>query len=166
MTKDEKKIVSRLGNTAANADCPSYFFRDKIGFETKLDFQRKIKCAQEEYIIIDDLMINFDQTPLAYIREFEELHHGIRRKTKYYNYWKKKKKQITDTFTITKTGLFLPMQLTYKRRTTCSLLKGVNFNDGFNLTFTENHWNNEEKCIQHKEEIVALHRVKTERTRT
>ena len=35
--------------------------------ETKLDFQRKINRAQEEYIIPDDLIINFDQTPLAYI---------------------------------------------------------------------------------------------------
>ena len=35
--------------------------------EVKLAFQRKIKRVQEEYDIPDDLILNFDQTPLAYI---------------------------------------------------------------------------------------------------
>ena len=35
--------------------------------ETKLDTQRKIKRAYEEYNITDDLIIKFDQTPLGYI---------------------------------------------------------------------------------------------------
>ena len=35
--------------------------------ETKLDFQRKICQLQSWYSIPDDLIINFDQTPLPYI---------------------------------------------------------------------------------------------------
>ena len=61
MTKDEKKMVSRLGNAAAMSIAPAIFS------ETKLDFQHKIKCTQEEYNIPEDLIINFDQTPLAFI---------------------------------------------------------------------------------------------------
>ena len=47
------------------------------------------------------------------------------------------------------------MQLIYKGKSTRSLSKRVNFFDGFDLTFTENHSSNEEKCIQHIEEIVV-----------
>ena len=58
---EEKKMVSRLGSTASMPVSPV------ILSEVKLDFQRKIKRAQEEYSIPDELIINFDQTPLAYI---------------------------------------------------------------------------------------------------
>ena len=73
--------------------------------ETQLYFQRKIKEMQAWHKIPEDLIINFDQTPLPYI--------GDR------TYAKKKgspnfplvgngrKKQITGTFTITTFGSFL-----------------------------------------------------------
>ena len=67
---------------------------------------------------------------------------------------KGKKQQITGTFSVTKSGCFLPMQLIYQGKTTRSLPKGINFPDDFDLTFTENHWSNEEKCIQH---IKTMH---------
>ena len=35
--------------------------------ETKLHFQRQIKQMQEWHQIPDDLIINFDQTPLSYV---------------------------------------------------------------------------------------------------
>ena len=83
-------------------------------------------CAQEEYNIPDDLIINFNHTLLAYIcgynntMEFEGTTSvsvvGKGKKNK-------KKQQITVPFTGTKTGLFLPMQLIYKGKTTHSLLK-------------------------------------------
>ena len=60
---------------------------------------------------------------------------------------KEKTTETTGTFTVTRTGLFLPMQLTYKGKMTHCLSKRVNFPDGFDLAFTENHWSNEEKCI-------------------
>ena len=68
---------------------------------------------------------------------------------------KGKKQQITGKFTVTKSGLFLPMQLIYKGKTTRSLPRGTEFPDGFDLTFTENHWSNEEKRIQHIENIIV-----------
>ena len=35
--------------------------------ETKLDFQRKIKELQAWHEIPEDLIVNFDQTPLPYV---------------------------------------------------------------------------------------------------
>ena len=49
------------------------------------------------------------------------------------------------------------MQLIFQGKTTRSLPKGINFPDDFHLTFTENHWSNEEKCIQHIKTIVVLY---------
>ena len=54
-------MVSPLGKTAVIPTALAIFF------EIKLDSERKIKRAQEEYNIPDDLVINFNQTPLVYI---------------------------------------------------------------------------------------------------
>ena len=93
----------------------------------------------------------FDQTPLP--------HPEISRGKSIPIVGKRKKQQLTGTFTVTKARLFLPMQLIYKGKATLSLSrslpKRVNFPDGFDLAFTLNHWVNEEKCNQHIEEIVV-----------
>ena len=47
---------------------------------------------------------------------------------------KGKKKQITGTFTVTISGLFLPMQLIYEGKTQRCLPQGISFPDNFNLT--------------------------------
>ena len=60
-TKDEKKMVNRMGNTASMPVDPS------VLSEIKLNFQCKIKRAQEDYSIPNDLINNFYQTSLAYI---------------------------------------------------------------------------------------------------
>ena len=81
-------------------------------------------CAKEEYNIPDDLIINFNHTLLAYIcgynhtMEFEGT-----TSVPVVGKGKKKQQQITVPFKGTKTGLFLPMQLIYKGKTTHSLLK-------------------------------------------
>ena len=67
---------------------------------------------------------------------------------------KRKKKQITGTFTVTMSGLFLPMQLIYKGKSPRCLPQGITFPENFNLTFTPNHWGNEDKVIEHLEKIV------------
>ena len=145
--KDGKKMVVRMGNTASMPVDPA------ILSEVKLDFQRKIKHVYEEHNIPDDLILNFDQTPLAYICGSNRTM-DFQGATSVPIVGKGKKQQITGTFTITKSGIFLPMQLIYKGKTDRSLPRGINFPDGFDLTYTENHWSNEEKCMQHIEKIV------------
>ena len=57
--KEEKEMVRRIGNTTKIPSAPG------ILSETKLHFQRKIKGVQLQYNIPDELIISFDQTPLA-----------------------------------------------------------------------------------------------------
>ena len=45
---------------------------------------------------------------------------------------KRKKPQIIGSLMVTKTIVFLPMQLTFKGKMTCSIPKRVNFRDEFN----------------------------------
>ena len=72
---------------------------------------------------------------------------------------KGKKQQITGTFSVTKSGIFLPMQLIYKGKTSRSLPKGIDFPDGFDIAQTENHWSKEEKCIHHIETIIRISKL-------
>lgn len=53
---------------------------------------------------------------------------------------KGKKKQITGTFTVTMSSLFLPMQRIYEGKSPRSLLQGIMFPENFDLTLTPNHW--------------------------
>ena len=56
-----RKITSCIATTAKIPIAPALLR------ETKLDFQRKIKELQTWYKIPEDLIINFDQTPLPYV---------------------------------------------------------------------------------------------------
>ena len=127
--KDGKKMVDRMGNTA------SMPVDSAILSEVKIDFQRKIKHVYEEHNIPDDLILNFDQTPLAYICGSNRAM-DFQGATSVPIVGKGKKQQITGTFTITKRGICLPMQLMYKGKTDRSLPSGSNFPDGFDLTYT------------------------------
>lgn len=119
----------------------------------KLDYQRKIKQLQEWHTIPEVLILNFDQTPLPYICSSNHTLHKKGDKTVPI-VGKGKKKQITGTFTVSKTGDFLPIQLIYQGKTDRCLPKGVSFPQGFNVTCTPNHWSNEEKAIEHFNTII------------
>ena len=84
--------------------------------EAKLHFQRQIKQMQEWHQIPDDLVINFDQTPLSYVCiPNHTLHFKGGKSVPLVG--KGKCKQITGTFSPTKSGIFLPMQLIYQDKT-------------------------------------------------
>ena len=46
------------------------------------------------------------------------------------------------------------MQLIYEGKTDHCLPVGVRFPNGFDVTYTPNHWNNEEKAIEHLNVII------------
>ena len=108
---------------------------------------------QDWHQIPDDLIINFDQTPLSYVYS---LHHTLHFKggKSVPVVVKGKSKQITGTFSCTKSGIFLPMQLIYQGNTNCCHPTGIEFPEGFNITQTKNHWSNEDKVIKHLESII------------
>ena len=147
LCQEEKRMVRRLGNTASLPIAPALIE------ETRLDFQRKIKLLQEQCNIPDELILNFDQTPLAYICAPNHTLE-VQGAKSVPIVGEGKKQQITGTFTVTKSGSFLAMQLIYTGKTLRCLPKGITFPDGFDVTFTSNHWSNEEKAIQHIEKIV------------
>ena len=122
--------------------------------EIKLNFQRKIKGLQAWHEIPGDLILNFDQTPLAYVCSSS---HTLREKgaSSVPIIGKGKKKQITGTFTVSKSGVFLSIQLIYQGTTDRCLPKSVVLPEDFDIICTPNHWSNEEKAIQHIENIVV-----------
>ena len=87
--------------------------------KVKLNFQRKIKAAQSKYGIPDDLIINFDQILLSYVRSPNHTQHqrGTKRVPRI---GKGMTKQITGVFTVMRSGIFLPMQLIYQGKNRAS----------------------------------------------
>ena len=110
-------------------------------------------ASKEWYQIPDDLIINFDETPLLYVcspnhtLQFKG-HKSVSLAGKGYS------KQITGTFSCTKCRIFLPIQLIYQSKTNGCHPTGIEFPEGFNITHTKNHWSNEDKVIEHLKSII------------
>ena len=120
--------------------------------EEKFTFQRAISAAISLHDIPDSLVLNIDQTPLAYVSPGK------------YTFSSKgaknvpikgvdDKRQITATFAVSSTGSFLPMQLIYSGKTRRCLPR-YDFPASFSVSFTKNHWSNTEKSIEFFEEII------------
>ena len=60
------------------------------------------------------------------------------------------KRQVTDTFAVSATGIFLPMQLIYSGETksVCQMLN-------FHVTFNENHWSNQLKATEYFQKLIV-----------
>ena len=110
MENENKKMCRRKATTEKTPISPGLLR------EAKLHFQHKIKQIQTWHNIPDELIPNFDQTPLSYICSPNHTLH-FRGAKIVPLVGKGKKKQITGIFTCTKSGLFLPMQLVYEGKT-------------------------------------------------
>ena len=134
---------ARIGEHTAERGNASTVWKKKTKthrlFQKILHFQCKIKEFQAWHEIPEDLIINFAQTSLPYDFTGKRTYHiqGTSRK--------RKKKQITGTFSITISGEFLPMQLIYHRTTDHYLLEGVEIT----VTYTANRWSDDSKAIQY-----------------
>ena len=129
LDKEGKKMCQRKGTTAKIPIAPG------ILKEEKLKFQRDIKTLQQQHNIPDELILNHDQTPLSYVCAPSRTLH-TKGETSVPLIGKGKKKQITGTFTVTKTGEFLPMQIIYEGKTVRCHPQGIKFPEGFNITHT------------------------------
>ena len=84
--------------------------------EAKVHLQQQIKQMQEWHQIPDDLITNFDQTPLSYVcSPNHTLHFKGGKRAPIVG--KGKSKQITGNFSCTKSGIVLPLQLIYQDKT-------------------------------------------------
>ena len=147
MEQDGKKMVRRMATTAKIPVAPGLLS------EVKLDYQRKFKQLKTWHDIPEALILNFDQTPLPYVCSANHTL-DIRGSKSVPIVGKGKKKQITGTFTVSMEGTFLPMQLIYAGKTQRCLPKHVEFPKEFDVTFTPNHWSNEEKAIGLLDNII------------
>ena len=110
---------------------------------------------QNWHSIPDDLIINFDHTPLPYV--VTAISTLNEKGAKSVPLQGKGKKQITGTFAVSMTGDFLPMQLIYEGKTPRCLPKDVEFPKEFDVTFIPNHWSNEEKSKKLLDNVIFPH---------
>ena len=75
------------------------------------------------------------------------------------------KRQITDTFAVSCTEQFLPIQLIYAGKSKRSLPK-YSFPPSFSVKFKENHWSNTEKSVEFFKEITFLYLEDTKRLKS
>ena len=64
--------------------------------------------------------------------------------------------QITAVLCAALSGELLPLQLIYQGKTSACLPRFV-FPQYWNVTFTQNHWSNEQKTKEHIEKIILPH---------
>ena len=65
------------------------------------------------------------------------------------------KRQITVVNRATTSGSFLPFQVIYQDKTPACLPRFV-FPDNWNVTFTQNHWSNEDKTLEYIHKVILL----------
>ena len=119
----------------------------------KFTFQRNIMTLVKKHKIPEELILNYDQTPLSYVC-ISNTTLEVRGSKSVPIVGKGKQKQITDTFTVSADGDFLPMQLYYEGKTDRCHPHGINFPEGFNITHTPDHWSCEKSAIGHVEKVV------------
>ena len=143
----ERRMLRRMATTSKVPIAPGLIREDKY------TFQKKINGLVKWHSIPPDLVLNFDQTPLSYITvgnttlEFEDA-------TSVPVKYKRKSNQITWTFTISASGMFLPMQLIYAGKTERCHPQGIKFPSGLDVTHSENHWSNEILARQHVTDVI------------
>ena len=71
------------------------------------------------------------------------------------------KRNITLTFSVTLSGIFLPMQIIYSGKTKASQPRNFVFPNGFCVTQNEKHWSNEEETLKLIKEIINPYVVRT-----
>lgn len=120
--------------------------------EEKLTFQRNISSIIKDHDIPKDLILNLDQTPLSYVSPGKYTFNPIGAKTVPIK-GIDDKRQITATFSVSMTGTFLPIQLIYEGKTR-RCLPNYDFPNGFNVTYSPNHWSNTEKSVELFQKII------------
>ena len=125
---------------------------EKFLQEEKFSYQSEISRIILNRDIPLDLVLNLDQTPQSYVSS------GM------YTFCLKgpatvpikgvdDKRQITATFTVSASGVFLSIQLIYQGETKRCLPK-FKFPKEFHVTYTKNHWSNFEKCVELFKKVI------------
>ena len=138
--------VKRRGTTAKRTMNPALY--DELAFTWK----KKIAEKVFEYKIHNDLILNFDQTPLGFTCPAKTTFTEKNPETVPIGNLDDKR-QIAGTFVVNLSGEFLPIQLMYTGKTDLCHPK-VEFPKGFDITHSPNHWANKEIVMSLLKKIV------------
>ena len=116
----------------------------------KIQFLFDIKVMIEMEDIPVDLMINWDQTGIHYV---PVLSYTMEREGSKGVEVAGIKRQITAVFAGTMSGIFLPIQLIYQGKTH-KCLPSIEFPANWHVTFTKNHWSNENTKVDYLEKVL------------
>ena len=153
ITKDwGKRLLGRMGfvkhkcTTAAKKASPEEFE------EVELQFLGDIETAAKLKDIPPELIINWDQTAVKYVpvSSWTQERKGAKCVE---IVGTDDKRQITATVAGTMSREFLPAQLIYGGKTPACLPK-VDFPAGWSITFTANHWANENTVLSYIHNIL------------
>ena len=113
-----KKMKRRMATTCKIPVAPTLLE------EEKFTFQRNIITLVKKHKIPEELILNYDQTPLSYVCTSNTT---LEVRGSVPIVGKGKQKQITGSFTVSADGDFLQMQLIYAGKTDRCYPNGVNF---------------------------------------
>ena len=152
MTKDwAKYLMERMGFVKRRASTKAKVSVSDFN-QLKAQFVFDVKAVIEMEDIPCKLVINWDQTGIHYVpvSSWTMAKEGSKRvEIAGIN----DKRQITAVFGSTMSGDFLPPQLIYKGKTSKSL-PSVTFPSDWHVTFTENHWSNENTMVDYLEKVL------------
>lgn len=118
----------------------------------KAQFNFDIEVIVEMENVPDELVINWDHTGINYVptSNWTMAEEGSSRVE---IVGLGDKRQITAVFACSLSGDFLPPQIIYSGKTS-KCLPSVSFPSSWHITFTENHWANENTTIDHINKIL------------
>ena len=138
--------------TSSKVDIP-----DGARKEIKFLFYHDIVLRVEEFNIPETLSINIDQTSLGYVPVSKETM-AKRNSTSVTIEGSDDKRMITGTFSVTLSGIFLPMQLIYGGKTNQSIPR---YNFPYNcLSANPKHFSNTEESLKYLDEVIIPYVVK------
>jgi len=153
LTKDwAKYVLQRMGfvkrkaTTKAKINVQDF---EEIKKLFLLDVSNVVKMDE----ICEEMIVNWDQTGINYVpvSSWTMEKEGSKRVELI---GKDDKRQITVTFAGSMNGNLLPLQVIYQGKTTQCLPK-FDFPSSWHVTFTPNHWSNEETTEEYIEKVIV-----------
>jgi len=159
VTKDwAKQLLARMGSVKRHGTTKAKI--NPLDFEAlKKQYLADIRTKVYTKDIPADLIINWDHTWLKYVpmSNWTMEHKGAKRVE---IAGSDDKRQLTALFSYTLSRKFLPPQVIYAGKSPACLPK-VTILNGWNLTFTPNHWSNEQTIMTYLQAILIPYVEKT-----
>ena len=147
-----KSLFKRMGSARRMATTGKVEISEEVQKEVKTTYLRSIVSIMENNKIPNSMVINLDQTSSKYVPGCNKTLalKGIKSVSVAGS---TDKRTITATFSITKDGKFLPIQIIYGGKTSKSILP-VSFPDSFLVSANENNYSNQKKSLKMLEHII------------